>query len=327
VLRELGLAPLQLQAKEGLSLVNGTACATGLACLALTRAHRWLDWADATAALTLEALGCQLAAFDEDVLALRPGDGIAAVGRTLRARLAGSAHLGAVRNTRTQDALSVRAVPQVHGMARDVLAQSAAQVNQELASVTDNPVLLGSVTAPRVRSEAHAVAPALAHALDSLAIGLAQVALMSERRMDRLVNPLVSELPAFLAAEPGVGSGLMIAQYTAAALAVECRALASPASVQGGITSGMQEDFLAHPTAAAGKLHTLLDAAEQIVGIELFAAAEGHERATNAATRAPAGDRLLRLVRATIVPYADDRPLGPVLEQACAVIREGQPPE
>jgi histidine ammonia-lyase len=148
---------------------------------------------------------------------------------------------------------------------------------------------------------------------------------MSERRVDRLVNPLVSGLPAFLAADPGAGSGLMIAQYTATALASECRRWAAPASLDGGVTSALQEDFLAHPTAAANKLHALLGNAEQIVAIELIAAAEAHDRVTTAATRAPANDALHRRIRATIAAYADDRPLGPVLEQAHALVRQSSP--
>jgi histidine ammonia-lyase len=325
-LRHLGLSPVELSAKEGLSLVNGSACATGLACLALARARCLLEWADATAALTLEALGCQRAAFEEPVLALRPSPGIAAVGKALRTRMAGSGLLDAAEGRHTQDALSLRALPHTHGMARDVFAQVAEVVNRELASVTDNPVLFGSAEAPVVRSEAHAVAPALAHAMDSLAIALAQIAQMSERRTDRLVNPLVSGLPAFLAAEPGAGSGLMIAQYTAAALAAECRRLAVPASLDSGVTSGLQEDFLAHPTAAASKLLALLEDAEQIVAIELVAATEAHDRVALRGARAPANDRLHRWVRDAIACYADERPLGPVLEQAHGLIRQGPPP-
>ena len=324
-LERIGLAPLVLQAKEGLSLVNGTACSTGLACLALARASRALGWADATAALTLEALGCQLAAFDEDVLMLRRGAGLLEVGATLRQRLAGGVSLPAVQGGRTQDALSLRAIPHVHGMAHDVLTQVVQIVNDELASVTDNPVLLGTTVAPRVASQAHAVAPSLAHALDSFAIALAQVAAMSERRIDRLVNPLVSGLPAFLASDPGTGSGLMIAQYTACALAGECRRLAVPASLDGGVTSALQEDFLSHPTAAATKLHSLLDRLEQIVGIELVAACEAQDAAQLEGRSSPANARLHAFVREGVARYADDRPLGPVLESAADIVRTQVP--
>src|SRR5690606_19952029 len=140
-LATIGLSPLVLEAKEGLSLVNGTACATGLASLALSRAERLLEWADVIAALTLEAAGCQMAAFDEAVLALRPSAGIAKVGATLRARLAGSGLVAAAVGRRTQDALSLRAVPHAHGAAWDVFEQSGAVVDRELASVTDNPAV------------------------------------------------------------------------------------------------------------------------------------------------------------------------------------------
>lgn len=324
-LAQLGLDPLKLGAKEGLSLVNGTSCSTGLACLALARAARVLDWADATAALTLEALGCQLGAFDAEVLALRRGRGLAEVGASLRQRLAGSSALPARQGARTQDALSLRAIPHVHGMARDAVRQTGSTVDDELASVTDNPAVLGEPHAPRVASQAHAVAPALAHALDSLAIALAQVAMISERRVDRLVNPLVSGLPPFLAADPGAGSGLMIAQYTACSLANECRRLAGPASLDGGVTSALQEDFLAHPTAAALQLHALLDRLEQIVGIELVAACEALDAAGLVGRCAPANGHLHALVRQTIARYADDRPLGPVLESAADIVRRHGP--
>ncbi len=276
-LKAIGLAPLALGAKEGLSLVNGTACATGLASIALSRAARLLDWADAIAALTLEAAGCQIAAFDEAVLALRPSKGIATVGASLRDRLSGSGLVAAALGRRTQDALSLRAIPHAHGAARDVFGRSAETVDQELASVTDNPAISGTPENPIVSSEAHAVAPALAQAADSLAIAIAQIGAMSERRTDRLVNPLVSGLPPFLASDAGSNSGFMIAQYTAAALSNENRRLAAPASMDGGLTSALQEDFLAHPTAAANKLLAVIDNVEYILAIELMAAAQAHD--------------------------------------------------
>ncbi|KAA0695518.1 histidine ammonia-lyase [Neorhizobium sp. P12A] len=325
-LEAIGLEPLVLGAKEGLSLVNGTACATGLACVAIARAERLLDWADAIAALTLEAVGCQMAAFDEAVLALRPSKGIAEVGRSLRKRLAGSGLVAAAHGKRTQDALSLRSVPHAHGAARDVFENSAAVVNQELASVTDNPAVSGTPENPVVSSEAHAVAPALAQAADSLAIAIAQISAMSERRMDRLVNPLVSSLPPFLASDAGSNSGFMIAQYTAAALSNESRRLSAPASVDGGLTSGLQEDFLAHPTAAANKLLSVIDNAEYILAIELMAAAQAHDFLTSMALRADGTDRIHRAVRERIPHYADDRPLSRDMETLRTVLSETPPP-
>lgn len=305
----IGQEPLVLEAKEGLSLVNGTPCATGLACLALARAERLLVAADAVAAMSLEVLGIQTAPFDEAVLAVRRSDGLQASGRALRAHLAGSDILARAAGRRTQDALSLRAVPHVHGAVRDGFAVAAAVVDRELASVTDNPMVSGTPDAPVVSSEAHAVAPALGLALDGLAIAVAQLAAMAERRLDRLVNPLVSGLPPFLAADPGAGSGYMIAQYTAAALAAENRRLAAPASLDGGVTSGLQEDFLAHPTAAATKLLAVLDNAERILGIELLAAADAHDLRPEAGARAPGTAALQAQIRATAPVYRDDRPL------------------
>ena len=325
-LAAIGLKPLVLGAKEGLSLVNGSACATGLSALALYRAERLLDWADAIAALTLEAAGCQIAAFDEAVLALRPSAGIAKVGRRLRSRLHGSGLVAAALGRRTQDALSLRAVPHAHGAAWDVFEQTARIVDQELASVTDNPAVSGTPEQPVVSSEAHAVAPALGQAADSLAIAVAQIAAMSERRMDRLVNPLVSGLPPFLASDAGSHSGFMIAQYTAAALANDNRRLAAPASLDGGLTSGLQEDFLAHPTAAASKLLSILDNAEYILAIELMAAAQAHDFLVSKGTRAPGTDSLYAAVRSHVPHYGDDRPLNADIESLRDLIAQTAPP-
>jgi len=325
-LAAIGLSPLVLGAKEGLSLVNGTACATGLSALAVYRAERLLDWADAIAALTLEAAGCQMAAFDEAVLALRPSAGIAKVGRKLRNRLRGSGLVAAALGRRTQDALSLRSVPHAHGAAWDVFEQTARIVDQELASVTDNPAVSGTPEQPVVSSEAHAVAPALGQAADSLAIAIAQIAAMSERRMDRLVNPLVSGLPPFLASDAGSHSGFMIAQYTAAALSNDNRRLAAPASLDGGLTSGLQEDFLAHPTAAASKLLAILDNAEYILAIELMAAAQAHDFLASKATRAPGTDRLYVAVRSRVPLYGDDRPLNTDMESLRDLLAQTAPP-
>ncbi|CAN7346472.1 histidine ammonia-lyase [Pararhizobium sp. LjRoot255] len=325
-LKVLGIAPLVLQAKEGLSLVNGTACSTGLGAVALARAERLLEWADAIAALTIEALGGQTAAFDASLLALRKSKGIDKVGQVLRDRLAGSGLIEAAKGARTQDALSLRSVPHAHGAGWDVFDFAGSIVNQELASVTDNPAVSGTPEAPIVSSEAHAVAPALGQALDSLAVAVAQISAMSERRIDRLVNPLVSGLPAFLAADPGAGSGFMIAQYTAAALAAENRRLGAPASLDGGVTSALQEDFLAHPTAAATKLLAVLDNAEQILGIEFAAAAQAQDFKAGVAQRASGTDVLHRHIRAAVPRYADDRPLGWDLEKARDLLRASPPP-
>jgi histidine ammonia-lyase len=308
-LARLGLAPLRLEAKEGLSLVNGTPCATGLAALALARTERLFAWADAAAAMTYENLGSQANAFAELPLALRQSPGLSAVGESLRCWLADSPMLAGTAGTRTQDPLSLRAVPQVHGAVRDAFGQVAEIVDRELASVTDNPAVAGSPEAPEVHSQAHAVGAALGLAMDSLAVAVAEVAAISERRIDRLVNPLVSGLPAFLAGDSGVSSGFMIAQYTAAALVAENRRLAAPASLDGGITSALQEDMLTHATPAAWKALSIVDNLERILAIELLAAAQAYELQPQAQGKAQRTAALYGHIRSAIPAYRDDRPM------------------
>jgi histidine ammonia-lyase len=315
-LKSLGLAALVLQAKEGLSLVNGTPCATGLSALALLRVERLLDWADVVAAMTFENLHGQVAVFDADALGLRVSAGVALVGQRLRALLSGSAILRQSAGRRTQDALSLRAIPQVHGAVRDLYSRATQVVDDELQSVTDNPVVVGTADHPRACSGANAVGAALGLAADSLGIAVAELAAMSERRMDRLVNPLVSGLPAFLATDDGARSGLMIAQYTAASLVADNRRLAAAASLDGGVTSGLQEDHLSHATPGALKLLKIIDNAQSIVAIELLAAAQAYELQRESFARAAQTDAVYRRVRAVIPPYADDRPLGADIQTA-----------
>jgi histidine ammonia-lyase len=324
-LQSMQLAPLVLGAKEGLSLVNGTPCATGLSVVALDKIQRLLDWADTAAAMTFENLQGQVSVFDADGLGLRVSAGVALVGERLRALLSGSAILEHSAGRRTQDALSLRAVPQVHGAARDLFAHAVRVVDDELASVTDNPVVVGTADEPRALSGANAVGAALGLMADSLGIAVAETAAMSERRVDRLVNPLVSRLPAFLAMDEGSGSGFMIAQYTAASLAADNRRLAAPASLDGGVTSGLQEDHLSHATPGALKLLKIIDNAEIIVAIELLAAAQAYELQPTSAARAAQTDAVFRKIRALIPTYRDDRPLGADIRKARELLREPPP--
>ncbi|MFL9892004.1 HAL/PAL/TAL family ammonia-lyase [Paraburkholderia sp. RL17-381-BIF-C] len=325
-LQRLGLEPLVLEAKEGLSLINGTPCVTGLAALALARAERLLDWTDMVAAMSFENLRGQLAAFDEDSLALRISPGLNLVGERMRTALADSGILAAVVGHRTQDPLSMRTIPHVHGAARDVLTATADVVNRELASITDNPIVAGTPEDPRVYSQAHAVGASIALAMDSLATAIAQVAAMAERRLDRLVNPLVSGLPAFLAEPGGTCSGFMIAQYTAASLVAQNRRLALPASLDGGITSGLQEDHLCHATPAALKALEIIDNAGRILAIELLAAAQAYDLQSIDAPRAPHTEALWQRVRRVVPAYRDDRPLADDMSIAFRMIADEAPP-
>lgn len=312
-LAAVGLAPLVPLAKEGLSLVNGTPCATGLACLALSHMENLLGWADAAAAMSYENLGAQSDPFAAAPLALRVSPGLQAVGNNLRHLLAESPLLARSAGSRTQDPLSLRAVPQIHGAIRDSVVQIGDVVNRELASVTDNPVVTGSPDVPQVHSQAHAVGAALGLAMDGLAVAAAELASIAERRIDRLVNPLVSGLPAFLAEGSGVCSGFMIIQYTAAALAAENRRLAAPASLDGGITSALQEDILTHATPAADKALSIIANLETILSIEIMCAAQAYDMQPGDAGMAPGTRAIYRRVRAGVPLYRDDRPLNSLL--------------
>lgn len=324
-MQRIGAAPLRLMAKEGLSLVNGTPCATGLACLALDRATRLLGWADAVAAMSFENLGGAPDAWSGEALQFRRSRGVAETANRLDALLAGSAIL-ARAPTRTQDALSLRAVPQVHGAVRDQLDAIGATLDEELASVTDNPVVAGTPAEPVVHSGAFAVGTALAFAMDQLSIATAKIAAMSERRIDRLVNPLVSGLSPFLARGAGVSSGFMIAQYTALSLASENRRLASPASLDGGVSSGLQEDEISHATPAALKALAVTDNLETMLAIELLCAAQAYGLQEPPLQPAPALGAVFKRLREQVGDYADNRPLAGDIGVAVQFIRAASPP-
>jgi len=324
-LRRLGLAPITLLAKEGLCLVNGSGCATGLACLGVERARRLMDWADVAAAMCFETQRGQLSALAPPVMALRASRGLKAVALRLSDWLHDSALLAAAAGLRTQDALSLRAIPQVHGAVRDVWDGVAGVLERELASFTDNPAVAGTTAAPLVQSQAHPVAAALALAMDQMAVAIAELGVISERRIDRMVNPLVSGLPAFLAGTDGTSSGFMIAQYAAVSLVAENRRLAAPASLDGGITSGLQEDMLCHATPAALKVLDIVANVQKIIAIELLAACQSYDLLGPDPTPARHTRRLHRALRAMIPRYADDRPLGQDIARAATLIGEHTP--
>jgi histidine ammonia-lyase len=322
-LKRLNLAPLLLEAKEGLSLVNGSPCGTGLACLALARARHLLDWADAIAAMSFETQRSQLSAIAPAAMAFRASPGLLAVTATFNRLLEGSAVLAEAAGRKTQDALSLRGIPQVHGAVRDAWADAETVVNRELTNVTDNPIVAGTPAAPEVHSQAHAIGAALGLAMDHLANAMALLGGIAERRIDRMVNALVSGLPAFLADGSGVTSGFMIAQYSATSLVAENRRLATPASLDGGVTSGLQEDILCHAAPAALKTLALLENVKQLLAIELLAACQSYGLLKS--SPAPALLPLYVRVRESIPPYADDRPLADDIAAAAALIGGAAP--
>jgi histidine ammonia-lyase len=273
-LASAGLRPLVLEMKEGLALLNGTHAMTALAALLVHDAWALARLADVSGAMSLEALMGTHVAFDPRIHALRPHPGQVDAAANLRALTGESGIIASHRDcTRVQDAYSLRCMPQVHGAAREALRLARDVVERELVSVTDNPLVFPDDDA--VLSGGNFHGQPLALALDVVAVGLAQLAGLAERRIDRLVNPLTNEgLPPFLAAPGGLHSGYMIAQYTAAALVAECRTLSHPASVDSIPTSGLQEDWNSMGSLAALKARQALGLAQQVLGIELVLAAQ-----------------------------------------------------
>ncbi|MCH1884158.1 histidine ammonia-lyase [Agrococcus sp. ARC_14] len=293
-LTEAGLAPVVLAEKEGLALVNGTDGMLAMLCLALADLDKLLDTADLTAAMSVEGLLGSDAPFAAELMALRPHPGQIASAANIAALLADSpivaSHKGP-EDTRVQDAYSLRCAPQVHGTARDTAAHAARVAEIELASAIDNPVVLPD---GRVVSNGNFHGAPIAAVLDFLAIVIADVASMSERRSDRFLDPARSYgLPPFLAGDPGVDSGLMIAQYTQAGIVSELKRLASPASVDSIPSSAMQEDHVSMGWGAARKLRRSVDGLGRVLAIELMTAARGIELRDE-----PAGPRTGRVVEA-----------------------------
>jgi histidine ammonia-lyase len=322
-LTRIGLAPAVLEGKEGLSLVGSAPCACGLACVALVKAKSLLSWSNCIAALSFEALKGQASVFDSTALGFRKSQGIQQVGQAMREILQGSEILAVAKGNRTQDALSLRAIPQVHGALFDVLLHVESVLCEELNSVTDNPLLQKVEGILQVISEAHGVAAGVGLAVEYLGLSVAQLGVISERRLDRMVNPLVSEMPAFLAQQGGNSSGFMIAQYTALSLTGDNRRLASPAALDGGVTSGLQEDLLCHATSSALKTGRIVDNVRHILAIELLAAMQASGYAIHAL--APATTRMVKSVRQYFKPYNDDRPLGEEIERMATFLTEKVP--
>ncbi|WP_336804020.1 histidine ammonia-lyase [Erwinia aphidicola] len=319
-LQSEALQPLSLGAKDGLSLVNGTPCMTGLSCLALDEAQRLMAWADVTGAMSFEALSGQLDGFDPEILALKGSINVQRVGERLNRLLAGSAIVAAGRRIRTQDALSLRSMPQIHGACRDQFEHAANQIETELNAATDNPLVLGTPASWRVVSQANPHGESVAMAADLLAIALAEMGSVAERRLDRLINPLVSGLPAFLVAQPGVNSGMMIAQYVAASLCGENRQLAQPAVLDNFVTSALQEDHLSMGTSAALKLLKLAENDWQILAIEYLLAAQALD--FHDASRAGEGTRRAHaLLREQVATWTDDRWLAPEIAKAALLMK------
>jgi histidine ammonia-lyase len=276
-MRAAGIVPLALEAKEGLALLNGTQAMLALLALGLREAEIAVDTADVAAALSLDALRGSPAAFDERIAAARPYAGHAITARNLRRLNEGSAiresHRAAEKDKRVQDAYSLRCAPQVHGAVRDALAQVRATLAVELNSATDNPLVFAE--SGEVISGGNFHGQPLAMAADQLAVALATLAGISERRIEQMTNPQTSLLPAFLVRDAGLNSGFMIMQVSAAALASEMKTQATPHSVDSIPTSANQEDYVSMGMGAARRIQPMLGNLRNVLAIELLAACQG----------------------------------------------------
>lgn len=342
MLRAVGAEPLDLAEKEAVALINGTQATTGIGALAACRFARALDAADVAGAMSLEGLRGTPDPFRHEIHAARPHPGQMTTALRLWALLRGSGIRESHRtgDPRVQDAYSLRCMPQVHGAAREACGYAQRILTTEANSTTDNPLVLPSASAPDrsgVDADAAAGGPdpgivlsggnfhaqIVAQCLDLVAIAAADMAAICERRIDRLLNPDLSGLPAFLTARPGTQSGLMIAQVTAADALSEMRVLATPASVDSVSTSASQEDHVSMGMAAARKVRRSVELFEAVLAAEFLCAAQAVEFHRPLC----AGDgveRALATVRNHVPPLSDDRPLSADLEALAALVRAGE---
>lgn len=320
-MRRAGVAPVELAAKEGLALINGTQVMTGVGCLAAFGAKELCLTADIAVALSMEALCGITRAYDPKVHALRPhaGQGISAA--NVRRFLAGSKLAREEQMGRVQDAYSLRCAPQVHGASRDAVEYVLAAVSCELNSVTDNPLIFPDEDEAISGGNFHG--EPLALAFDFLGIATAELADISERRTERLVNPALSNgLPAFLAYNGGLNSGFMIAQYAAASMVSENKVLAHPASVDSIPSSANQEDHVSMGTTAARKVAAILDNAEKVLAIELACAARGIWLRGEEGL-APATREVYETLRKAVPPDKEDVIMYPYLNAVDALVKSG----
>ncbi|MBI3268434.1 MAG: histidine ammonia-lyase [Planctomycetes bacterium] len=320
-LRRAGLAPHQPGAKEGLSLINGTQVSTGILASVLVRARDLCRVADLAGATSLEALKGTLTAFDPRIQAVRPHPGQQASARNVQRLLAGSEILLSHKECgKVQDPYSIRCIPQVHGASRDALEHVARVLEIEINSATDNPLVF--VEEQEVLSGGNFHAQPIALSADFAAIALAELASISERRIETLVNPDLSGLPAFLTREGGLNSGMMITQVTAASLVSENKVLTHPASVDSIPTSANKEDHVSMATWGARKCRQVLRNAEHVLAIELLCASQGlHFLAPLGPGKGVAAAQ--ERIRRQVTPLERDRALHADIEAIAGMIRDG----
>jgi histidine ammonia-lyase len=324
-LRGAGIAPLVLEAKEGLALLNGTQAMLALLALALRKAEIAVDTADVATAISLDALRGSPAAFDVRIAKLRPHTGQAVTARNVERLNRGSeireSHRSPAKDSRVQDPYSLRCAPQVHGAVRDALAHVRATIAIELNSATDNPLVFAE--SGDVISGGNFHGQPLAMAADHMAVALATLGGISERRVEQMTNPQTSQLPAFLVREAGLNSGFMILQVVAAALASEMKALAAPHSVDSIPTSANQEDYVSMGMGAVRRLAPMLANLRNILAIELLAACQGIDLLAPLQP-GPATRGAYDVVRSISKTVDADRSLAPDIEAVAKAIALGR---
>ncbi|MDF2958862.1 MAG: hutH [Paenibacillus sp.] len=315
-----GLEPVKLRAKEGLALINGTQVMAAIGVLALIRAKHLVKAADIIAATSFQALRGVTDAFDEEVHRVRPFPEQMEAASNLRALILGSKLTTRQGEVRVQDAYSLRCIPQVHGAVRQVIRYAEDKTQIEINAATDNPLLF--VYEDKVISGGNFHGQPLAFAMDFLKIAMSVLAGIAERRTERLLNPALSGLPAFLSHRPGLASGLMIPQYVAASLVSENKVLAHPASVDSIPTSANQEDHVSMGTTAARHAKQVVDNAAKVLAIELICAAEAAEFAGKDGL-SPAAGVLVDQLRSIVPGVTEDRSLSREIEAAASLLLKG----
>ncbi|XP_022100463.1 histidine ammonia-lyase-like [Acanthaster planci] len=324
ILKLHGVEPVILGPKEGIALINGTQMITALGAEAVERAAAIARQADVIAALSLDVLKGTNSAFESHIHAARPHKGQMLVASNLRSLLASDVHPSEISEShrfcdRVQDAYTLRCCPQVHGIVNDTIEFVRGILTTELNSATDNPMVFAERQETISGGNFHGEYPA--KVLDYLAIGISELACISERRIERLVNPSLSELPAFLVSDGGNNNGFMIAHCTAAALVSENKVLTHPASVDSLPTSANQEDHVSMGGFSARKCLTVVEHVEQVLAIELLAACQGIEFLRPLKTTAPL-EEVHKLVRSVVEPWDKDRYMAPDIEGATKLLRE-----
>ncbi|MBI2919646.1 MAG: histidine ammonia-lyase [Planctomycetes bacterium] len=320
-LRRAGVKPVALEAKEGISLINGTQIMSAILAVCLLRAQRLASTADVAAAMSLEGLKGTKVAFDARIQAVRPHPGQAACARNVMRLMKGSGIWPSHRNCeKVQDQYSLRCVPQVHGAARDAIGYARGVLDVEMNAVTDNPLVFPEDGA--ILSGGNFHGQPVAQAADFAALGICELGAISERRIESLVNPDLSGLPPFLSRESGLNSGMMILQVVAAALVSENKIYAHPACVDSIPTSANKEDHVSMGVTSALKLRRILDNVERVLAIEFLAAAQGIEfarplRAGNALERVHAA------IRRRVPALGRDRSMAADIEKVRGLIGAG----